>query len=564
MKHASDLKRNLFSIDGKSYSMYKELRGSYRFDGYILSLDRIQGDPFAPPSALSLQIPFEATGIPAEYLETKNRRITLQDYLTRRLAKEMEDYSFKARGSGKSGLIAISRCGQTVLERTACRITEKAVFVRFHVGFPANGRRINGRELEKILFQFLPMCAEEALFYRNMNPKHLERTIFLSDDQQFIREELKKRGLAAFVAEGAVLPRKSGVSDLPMKGAVPFQSPDSLKVTMELPHQGRICGMGIPCGISLIAGGGYHGKSTLLNALESAVYNHIPGDGREYVICDDTAVKLRSEDGRFIKDADISMFINDLPNGKDTRCFSTLDASGSTSQAAGISESIETGSSLFLIDEDTSATNFMVRDAFMQRVISRSKEPITPFVERARQLYEQAGISTILVAGSSGAFFHIADTVIQMDSYRPFDITEKVKELCHEYPDAAGMPPAFHLPESRRIMSVPKELQRERQRRPLKVKVHGIDSFSIGKETVDLRYVEQLEDGEQTASLGRLLEYALEHLTDGKRTIPQIVSLLEETLESEGLESLFSGSAVCGFARPRKQEIAACFNRFRR
>ena len=192
MKHASDLKRNLFSIDGKSYSMYKELRGSYRFDGYILSLDRIQGDPFAPPSALSLQIPFEATGIPAEYLETKNRRITLQDYLTRRLAKEMEDYSFKARGSGKSGLIAISRCGQTVLERTACRITEKAVFVRFHVGFPANGRRINGRELEKILFQFLPMCAEEALFYRNMNPKHLERAIFLSDDQQFIREELKK------------------------------------------------------------------------------------------------------------------------------------------------------------------------------------------------------------------------------------------------------------------------------------------------------------------------------------------------------------------------------------
>ena len=258
------------------------------------------------------------------------------------------------------------------------------------------------------------------------------------------------------------------------------------------------------------------------------------------------------------------MFINDLPNGKDTRCFSTLDASGSTSQAAGISESIETGSSLFLIDEDTSATNFMVRDAFMQRVISRSKEPITPFVERARQLYEQAGISTILVAGSSGAFFHIADTVIQMDSYRPFDITEKVKELCPEYPDAAGMPPVFQLPQSRRIMSVPKELQRERQRRPLKVKVHGIDSFSIGKETVDLRYVEQLEDGEQTASLGRLLEYALEYLTDGKRTIPQIVSLLEEKLEAEGLESLFSGNAVCGFARPRKQEIAACFNRFRR
>lgn len=564
MKHASDLRKQLFSMDGKSYALYKELRGVYRFDTYILSLDRIQGDPFAPPSALSLRIPFQDTGIPSEYLKTKARRVTLQDYLTRRLFREMEDYSFKARGSGKSGLITTSRCGQTVLERTACQITEKEVIARFHVGFPANGRRINGRELEKILFQFLPLCAEKALFYRNMQAHHLRQAIFLADDQQFIRAELKERNLAAFVADGAVLPRKSGVSDLPLKGAVAFQSPESLRVTLELPHHGPLSGMGIPCGISLIAGGGYHGKSTLLNALETGVYNHIPGDGREYVICDDTAVKLRSEDGRFIRDVDISMFINDLPNGKDTRCFSTLDASGSTSQAAGIAESIEADSRLFLIDEDTSATNFMVRDAFMQRVISRSKEPITPFVERARQLYKNAGISTILVAGSSGAFFHIADTVIQMDCYRPLDITEKVKSLCSEYPDAAGQPPAFALPESSRVMSVPKNLEKEKQRRPLKVKVHGVDSFSLGKETVDLRYVEQLEDGEQTASLGRLLEYALERLTDGKRTIPQMVSLLEKKLEEEGVESLFSGNAVCGYARPRKQEIAACFNRFRR
>lgn len=564
MKHASDLRKQLFSMDGKSYALYKELRGAYRFDTYILSLDRIQGDPFAPPSALSLRIPFQDTGIPSEYLKTKTRRVTLQDYLTRRLFREMEDYSFKARGSGKSGLITTSRCGQTVLERTACQITEKEVIARFHVGFPANGRRINGRELEKILFQFLPLCAEKALFYRNMQDDHLRQAIFLADDQQFIRAELKARNLAAFVADGAVLPRKSGVSDLPLKGAVTFQSPESLRVTLDLPHHGPLSGMGIPCGISLIAGGGYHGKSTLLNALETGVYNHIPGDGREYVICDDTAVKLRSEDGRFIRDVDISMFINDLPNGKDTRCFSTLDASGSTSQAAGIAESIEADSRLFLIDEDTSATNFMVRDAFMQRVISRSKEPITPFVERARQLYQNAGISTILVAGSSGAFFHIADTVIQMDCYRPLAITEKVKSLCSEYPNAAGEPPAFALPESHRVMSVPKNLEREKQRRPLKVKVHGVDSFSLGKETVDLRYVEQLEDGEQTASLGRLLEYALEHLTDGKRTIPQMVSLLQKKLEEEGMESLFSGNPVCGYARPRKQEIAACFNRFRR
>ena len=219
-----------------------------------------------------------------------------------------------------------------------------------------------------------------------------------------------------------------------MRDCVAFSSPDSLRVSMELPHKGKITGMGIPAGITLIVGGGYHGKSTLLNALELGIYNHIAGDGREYVITDITAQKLRSEDGRFIKDVDISLFINDLPNKKDTYRFSTEDASGSTSQAAGIVEGMEAGSRVFLLDEDTSATNFMVRDSFMQQVISREKEPITPFLERAEDLFEKAGISTILVAGSSGAFFHIADTVIQMDNYVPVDITRKVKALCASYP----------------------------------------------------------------------------------------------------------------------------------
>ena len=275
---------------------------------------------------------------------------------------------------------------------------------------------------------------EKSFYYRNLSASALEQTIFLAEDQWYIRGRLKELSLAAFVADGSVLPRESGISSLPMKDSVPFRSPESLRITLDLPHRGKISGMGIPCGITLIVGGGYHGKSTLLNALELGIYDHIAGDGREYVITDNSALKLRSEDGRFIKDVDISLFINDLPNKKDTRCFSTEDASGSTSQAAGIVEGIEAGSRVFLLDEDTSATNFMVRDSFMQKVIAREKEPITPFLERARDLYEKAGISTILVAGSSGAFFHIADTVIQMDCYRPVDITEKVKNLCREYP----------------------------------------------------------------------------------------------------------------------------------
>lgn len=570
MQQSTDLQNLLHSVHRKSYPAYKSLKGSYQFDNYILSIDHVQGDPFASPSHISVRISHKTAGFPREYYSDHVTRITLSDYLTRQFEKQVSHYTFRAKGSGKSGLISVSHCGQEILERTACEITEKGITARFFIGFPANGRTINATELEKILFDFLPVCVQKAFLYRNINHKELEQTIFLAEDQTYIRSQLAKRNLVAFVADGSILPRESGISSRPMKVSIPFTSPESLRVTMDLPHKGKISGMGIPEGITLIVGGGYHGKSTLLNALELGVYNHISGDGREYVITDDTALKLRSEDGRFIKDVDISLFINDLPNKKDTRCFSTEDASGSTSQAAGIIEGMEAGSRVFLLDEDTSATNFMVRDTFMQEVISREKEPITPFLERAEDLYKKAEISTILVAGSSGAFFHIADTIIQMDSYHPVDISEKVRALCGKYPLNPVKAPEFRFPESHRIMQKQTPAVRSHGRnadRPeqLKIKVHGKDGFLIGKQDVDLRYVEQLIDPEQTAALGLLLKYTIEKLADGTRMIDDIVKYLADQLKHKGLSFLSEGSYIpCGYAMPRIQEIYSCFNRYRR
>ena len=570
MQQSTDLQNLLHSVHRKSYPAYKSLKGSYQFDNYILSIDHVQGDPFASPSHISVQISHKTAGFPREYYSDHVTRITLSDYLTRQFEKQVSHYTFRVKGSGKSGLISVSHCGQEILERTACEITEKGITARFFIGFPANGRTINATELEKILFDFLPVCVQKAFLYRNINHKELEQTIFLAEDQTYIRSQLAKRNLVAFVADGSILPRESGISSRPMKVSIPFTSPESLRVTMDLPHKGKISGMGIPQGITLIVGGGYHGKSTLLNALELGVYNHISGDGREYVITDETALKLRSEDGRFIKDVDISLFINDLPNKKDTRCFSTEDASGSTSQAAGIVEGMEAGSRVFLLDEDTSATNFMVRDTFMQEVISREKEPITPFLERAEDLYKKAGISTILVAGSSGAFFHIADTIIQMDSYHPVDISEKVRALCGKYPLNPVKAPEFRFPESHRIMQKQTPAVRSHGRnagRPeqLKIKVHGKDGFLIGKQDVDLRYVEQLIDAEQTAALGLLLKYTIEKLADGTRMIDDIVKYLADQLKHKGLSFLSEGSYIpCGYAMPRIQEIYSCFNRYRR
>lgn len=586
MKHANELRTLLRSIDHKGYPAYKSLAGSYQFPEYMLSIDHVQGDPFASPSSLHVEIDHRNAGFPASYYDRSYVRIALQDYLTRRVEEQFSTYNFKAKGSGKSGLLAITRCGQEVLDRSACQITGDKLIIRFHVGFPAFGRTINAGELDKILFEFLPRCIENGCFYRRQDTKRLKAAIDLAEDQETIREYLHENDLVAFVANGAILPRKSGVSDLPMRDSVPFVSPLSMEITLNLPHIGRLRGMGIRKGITLIVGGGYHGKSTLLEALQIGVYNHIIGDGREYVITDDTAIKLRAEDGRSIRQVDISLFIRDLPNRKDTTCFSTEDASGSTSQAAGVIEGIEAETKLFLIDEDTSATNFMVRDEFMQQVVSRSKEPITPFLERARDLYEKAGVSTILVAGSSGAFFYIADTILQMDCYRPVDITEQVKKLCLNHTAPRITAPDFTLPDFERVLSVPckgntipagnsyvekhdrhhetdDNQSNDHRHDRKKIKTFGTDSFSIDKQTVDMRYVEQLADSEQMSALAYLLRYTIGKESGGQRTVRDTIRRVYNILETKGWEPFCSGYVPCGLAMPRIQEFYACLNRYR-
>ena len=563
MQTASDLQNLLARIDRRSYSAYKDTRGCYRFPNYILSIDHVQGDPFAAPSKVSIHVKGSEAGFPKALYETRGQRIALQDALTRRFGRLAGQASFQAKGSGHSGLISISRCGPEILERTACQLDPRSgdLLLRLEVGFPANGRTINARELEKILFDLLPRCVESALFYRNLDGRQLQAIADLAEDQAYIRSALPRLGLCAFVADGSILPRASGVSSLPMKDAVPFRSPKELAVTLELPHRGKLTGMGIPKGITLIVGGGYHGKSTLLKALELGVYNHIVGDGREYVITDASAVKIRAEDGRSIRRTDISMFINNLPNGKDTVHFSTEDASGSTSQAANVVESMEAGASLLLMDEDTSATNFMVRDELMQRVIHRDMEPITPFLERVRELYDRWGVSTVLVAGSSGAYFHAADRVIQMDRYEPRDVTALAKREAAAFPlHPEGLEPAAAPSFDRR----PRASRKFGDGGRIKLKSLGRDGVSIDRETIDLRHVEQLTAGEQTAALGECMVYAQRRLLDGRRDLRQVVEELEAVLDRRGLEGLCGDrSGVPFLARPRRQEIFACFNRYR-
>lgn len=562
MKAAADLRNCLRQIDHKSYPAYKDTKGKYQFEDYILSIDHVQGDPFASPSKVSVLVSGRKAGFDSDLFDKIYKRIALQDHLLRKMAEKVREYSFKAKGSGKSGLISVSQPGQEILSRSACVIDEENgdIVLRMEIGFPANGRTINARELEKILFEFLPVCVKQTLFQKAYRKEELVNTVNLAEDQHYIRQQLPELGLVAFVANGAILPRKSGVSQLAMKEAVPFKAPESMEVTLELPHYGTIKGMGIKQGITLIVGGGYHGKSTLLRALELGVYNHIAGDGREYVITDDTAMKLRAEDGRNIQKVDISMFIRNLPNGKDTVAFYSEDASGSTSQAANTVEAMEAGAKVFLIDEDTSATNFMIRDELMQRVVQRDVEPIIPFIDRVRELYENIGISTILVAGSSGSYFHKADCILQMNRYVPMEITDFAKKEAESFPlvltgvDKAD-PPVFQ----RAVMRDMAFLKDNR----IKTKVMGKESISINKEMVDLRYVEQLVDTEQLTALVQIVKYMKLHYFDGKKTLGQAVELIYEKIEKNGFIAFCEGSISGNMVIPRKQEIYAALNRCR-
>ena len=566
MRASEELRANLRSIDRRSYPAYKSLAGSWSFGRYILNIEHVQGDPFAAPSQLSVTVDAGTAGYPAGCWESPWNRRALEDWLLRRFARQAGRFSRQAKGSGKSGMLAVTTPGQEVLARTDCEVHAGAVTLRFEVGFPANGRTINAFELEKILFDFLPVCVEQGLRYATAPKGEAERVTALAEDQHFIREELERLGLAAFVADGSVLPRESGVSDRPMGDAVPFRTPESMAVTLELPHRGPVRGMGIRRGITLIAGGGYHGKSTLLKALERGVYDHVAGDGREYVITDAAAVKIRAEDGRKVTATDISLFINHLPSGRDTTRFSTLDASGSTSQAANIAEALEAGSRLLLMDEDTSPTNFMVRDELMKAVIEQ--EPITPFLERARDLWQKAGVSLILVVGSCGAYFHIADQVVQMDAYHARDITAQAKAALAGRPVPALSAPGFRLPAGGRVVDLSGSSQTRKNYRGdgyrqerLKVRRSGKTAFSVGDRELDLRCVEQLVDAGQTQALAYMVRYARENLAGGE--VENVVLALWKLVETKGLGAVCGGGVVpAGLTLPRIQEIFACFNRY--
>ena len=563
MRDVEQLREVLERLDGRGYKAYKELQRSYTFTDFALHVDHVQGDPFADPTRVRAVLDIDQAGLPASSYRSRERAFGTASLLARTFS-ELTQSARSGRGTGRSGEIRMEHPGQVVLPQTAVRVSSEGdVEARFTVGLPARGRRIDGPAAARLLLDDLPRAVGSSLVGTCHDPDTVELCAATNEDATALRAMLDGLGLIAFVADGARLPRRSGVDDRPLiESVVPFEAPASMRVDVVLPNSGSISGLGVPTGVTLIVGGGFHGKSTLLRALQAGVYNHRPGDGRHFVVSREDLVKVRAEDGRAISGVDLSPFIDGLPLGRGTKTFSTPNASGSTSQAAAITEALEAGAGTLLVDEDTSATNFMIRDRRMQELVPKSAEPITPFVDRVRALYEERNVSTVLVLGGSGDYLDVADHVIRLADYRPLDVSSDARAVAERFPTGRTSEATARLGSTPARSIDVGSVDARKGRRANHVKVPDGRTLLFGTDTIDLAAVEQLASRAQTRSIGLAMAWIGQAFSGGSPTMPELLDAVEGALLEKGLDA-FDSRLPGDLAAFRRFELAAALNRLR-
>lgn len=598
----NELTSHLHAIDGRSYAAYKAIVGRYRSPlGWVLYIDRIQPDPYAPPTAIRVVLPLALTGADARLTGTDahltetdshltgtneplteanetltgtnshltaspTRAVALRDYLARTLRELL-----------KGQAISIAPAGQEILERSSVNLHETwqddfstpafntpgpYLELRLRWSLPAFGREIAGRQAARNLNLDLARAIASLDLRESELGAEAWKHCQVAEDHAALQEILVERGWVAFLAEGANLARRSGVSQLPLEGGVPLTAPETLAQTVHLPHAGAVRGTAIPAGVTVIAGGGYHGKSTLLNAIARGIYPHIPGDGRELVATVPEAMAVRAADGRAVTGVDLRPFISHLPGrDADPAQFTTANASGSTSQAASIMESLELwgqpAQAALLLDEDTCATNLLIRDQRMRALVSSEREPITPLVDRIRALHRERGISTLIVMGGSGDYLDVADQVLIMDSYRLVDATAQARQVCASQPRVDTSLPDFPLPAQR----LPQRPEAKR-RGPSRTRALGTQRLVLDRHEVDVADVSGLVDEGQALAVAWALRALLEHHFDGRTSLPQALAQVAKRLDDVGLDAL--GEAHPAFlVRPRLVDVGAAVNRLR-
>ena len=555
------LYQKIRTLNGKNYGLYKSLADKpWDFGDFALEFLHVQGDPYAPASRVVIKANLSMLGYAGEWGGSFERRLALSDFLHRKLSRLV-----KERYPDKDAAIVFDTAGPEMLVRNSLWIDNGELRACLQVRLPGEGRKIQAEVAAEILTMVLPDLVSAGLYYSKSDEAALQEHFRVLAERKEILAQLETRGLCAFVPDGAVLPRASGLSELPLEGAVPFTAPEQMAVTLNVCGR-EIRGMGIPKGITVITGGAFHGKSTLLQALTRAVYPHIPGDGREGIVIDESALRVGVEDGRSVRGTDLSQFVRDLPGGVSTKNFNTLSASGSTSEAANLLEAMEAGSRAFLIDEDSSAVNFLIRDVRVRKLLGDDREPLIPLTDRIREISAQ-GYSFILVAGACGDYLDLADNIVIMANYKAECAKSSQPGTCSgEAAVSSARPFVGYMQPLQKSVRPTSAVERQ-----VKVKLSGDTLLQIGFLVSDTSRLNTLVDKQQRLGAGFVLLNLLQNAASNSESsdasnagdsVAVTIQKLYEKIQNVGFRNLPQGMSR-EMSLPRVVDIACVAFRLR-
>ncbi len=561
MRDKKEFYNMLMDIEGKPVSEYGRLAGDFDFSRYVLKVSHVPVEDVTQPALFLVRVPQVVAGFPPHLFNTPVRRTGLEDYLTRRIGEQIDALTqYDDKGLSRRHLL-VALPGQKILPRTSLFVTEEYLEARICVMLPQHDGRIDGERMKDIFFNELASVVNSALIYCNINEAEINEFVDIMEDADQIRQILPTRGLVSFIGEGSILARL-GNTDYPDYEEVrPLTVAEELLVEIDVPNVGTIKGLGVPGGLTLILGDAYSGRIQLMSAIAAGIYNHIPGDGREMTITVPDAVHIASEPGRSIQKVDISPFIRELVADGATEEYSVAEADPCSAQAAATVEALEIGARALLFDESNSSPAFLTRDSRLASLMPDAERRVSPLSTRVRQIVDDLGVSVVIAGSSSVAeFIPVADTILRIDGYKVYDVTQEAKamDLSQFQLDSDDVSLSALAEKNRWV--VPSSIDASRGPHDQIIRAESIDLLQFGRSLVNLQDITQLADKYQTATIGLVLYCAKLRYLDEPRPIREVMDLVDRDLGTEGLESL-SRDLRGDLARPRRYEIAAALNR---
>ncbi len=427
MKTVNDLKKILRKdINGNKKSSFQSLASDVYeyYNGITLRFECIN---YRFPEIMNMYINVPVEILKIDIMKLDKISVFAEDYILRELSPIVNEYGKSMCNESKEiraqGDIRMQSVNNKIVRRTGVLYNNGKFVLKMWCRFPLIGvAAVSGKKSCRLITELLKLL---DVWVENFDVNRLYKKSQIYINQCEIRKYLKDNDYVCFIKNGSILPREKE-NNVSKTDATPFQAPSTMEYTIKLKSGEILTGMVIAKGLTVITGGGYSGKTTIIDAIESGIYNHVEGDGREYVITEETALKVYAEDGRVVNNLDMSPFFKQEISEESIEDFSTEHASGSVSQAANIIEAVYAGSKLLLIDEDKSATNFMVRDKIMRKIINN--EPIIPLTDRIDELTKKMNIAVIMVIGAISEYFNYADKILLTEDYKLYDISDNVEK----------------------------------------------------------------------------------------------------------------------------------------